>query len=222
HYRIQRYLEAFAAPDTATTMALLLTLETAGSHPTRLFGAEVRAIVERSDPFRRYRECQQAVAGHDIGNQMSLVDLMIELPDVFLEKVDRATMAASLEVRVPFLDHDLVDYVTRIPGTVKMPWGRKKWLLKRALEGIVPAEVLHGPKIGFNVPFGQWLRTSLKPLFFDHLATFNIRQLGVLDTARIRQVYDDYDKGRQDSSFLLWKLLNLMIWCNQTGIRIAA
>ena len=96
---------------------------------------------------------------------MSFVDMSMVLPDTYLEKVDRSTMAASLEVRVPFLDNDLVDYVLRLPGRIKMPFGRKKWLLKRALQGVVPDDILFGPKIGFNVPFGHWLQTSLREQF---------------------------------------------------------
>src|SRR5690606_10264008 len=104
---------------------------------------------------------------HDIGNQMSLVDLSIVLPDMYLQKVDRSTMAASLEVRVPFLDNDLVDFAVGLSGNIKMPYGKKKWLLKAALRGVVPDDILYGPKMGFNVPYGYWLQTALKPLFFD-------------------------------------------------------
>ncbi len=151
---------------------------------------------------------------------MSLVDLMIELPDVFLEKVDRATMAASLEVRVPFLDHDLVDYVVCIPGKKKMPWGKKKWLLKQVLEGIVPHDVLYGPKTGFSVPFDYWLRTSLKPFFFDHLAKFNRERPDVLNAQNVQALYAATEGNDHDRSHTLWNLLNLMIWCNNSKVNI--
>src|ERR1019366_3733701 len=129
-------------------------------------------------------------------------------------------MAASLEVRVPFLDEDLVSYVVRIPGSAKMPWGKKKWLLKKALAGIVPDDVLYGPKTGFNVPFGFWLRTSLKPLFFDHLATFQRERPGVLNTAALVEWYREYETGKHNHADRLWKLLNFMIWCNNSNIAI--
>lgn len=220
HYRVQRYLHAFAAEDVASTMALLLTPTDPCLTPTEVFAPHIRKIIEREDPFTYYRECQRLFADHDIGNQMSLVDLMIELPDIFLEKVDRSTMAASLEVRVPFLDHDLVDYVVRIPGKRKMPWGKKKWLLKQALKGIIPQDVLSGPKTGFNVPFGYWLRTSLKPLFFDHLTRFTRERPDVLDTAKVHEMYATI-RGREDCrSPMIWNLLNLMIWCNNSKVCI--
>jgi asparagine synthase (glutamine-hydrolysing) len=150
---------------------------------------------------------------------MALVDLMIILPDIFLEKVDRATMAASLEVRVPFLDHDLVDFCIRLPGYRKIPFGRKKWLLKKALSGIVPDSILYGPKTGFSVPYGYWLRGSLKPLFFDHLALFQSRLPNILNTIRIRTWYSEHESRRRDRSFLLWKILNFMIFINNSNMQ---
>lgn len=220
--RIRRYLGAFAAKDMATTMARLLTPIDPASSPEKIFSPELRREIEKADPFARYRECQSMFDGHDAGNQMSLVDLMIELPDIFLEKVDRATMAASVEVRVPFLDHELIDFMVRVPGHKKMPFGRKKWLLKRAMKGRVPDFVLNGPKTGFSVPFGYWLRTSLKPLFFDHLETVHRNRPGVVDRDAAIRMYDEMQSGATDRCYTLWNLLNLMIWVNQSNVQFAA
>jgi asparagine synthase (glutamine-hydrolysing) len=217
-FRVQRYLDAFAAEDLATTMALLLTPEDRNWNPEEVFAAAVGRTVRLSDPFARFRELFPAFSGLDIGNQMSLMDLSIVLPDTYLEKVDRSTMAAGLEVRVPFLDHDLVDYVVRLPGKTKMPLGRKKWLLKAALKGVVPDEVLFGPKQGFNVPFAKWLQTSLKPLFFDHLSTFSRTRPNVLNVDHIRGLYSRTSDGHQDHSPLLWKILNFLVWANVTNV----
>lgn len=221
HYRVQRYLHAFAAQDLATTMALLLTIEDQQLMPSAIFSPQLRRVIERSDPFARYRECQQAFADHDIGNQMSFVDLMIIVPDTYLEKVDRPTMAASLEVRVPFFDHDLVDYVVQLPGRCKTPFGKKKWLLKSALRGIVPDEILYGPKRGFSVPFGDWLQTSLKPLFFDHLSKFTREQPEVLSVDHIHKLFVRTRNGQQNHSDMLWKILNFVVWANNMKICIA-
>lgn len=221
HYRRQRYLHALSAPDTPTRMAWLMTEEDGQSHPAEMFTPDLRREIERHDAFQRYRQCQSYFAGQDIVNQMALVDSMIVLPDIFLQKVDRSTMAASLEVRVPFLDHDLVDYCMRIPGFRKVPFGQKKWLLKKSLAGLVPDDVLYGKKTGFGVPFGYWLRGALKPLFFDHLAQFLRTRPGVLEEITIRAWFDEHASCRRDRSFMLWKVLNFMIWANQTGIRFA-
>lgn len=218
--RVFRYANAFAAEDVGTTMARLLTPLDPSTGPARIFAQPFRDEVMRADPFERYREVQSQYTRYDTGHQMTLVDLTVELPDIFLEKVDRATMAASLEVRVPFLDHDLVDFVSRLSSRQKMPYGRKKWLLKQALRGVVPDEILDGPKTGFNVPFAHWLRTSLKPLFFDHLRKFETRQPGVLSRENVEGAFTGLDRGVVEDGYLLWNLLNLMMWSNQTGISL--
>jgi asparagine synthase (glutamine-hydrolysing) len=219
-YRVQRYLHAIGAKDLATTMALLLTFDDQHLEPAAMFSPQLRRVIELSDPFARYRECQRMFVDHDIGNQMSFVDLMIILPDIYLEKVDRSTMAASLEVRVPFLDNDLVDFVVGLPSHLKIPLGKKKWLLKSALRGIVPDKILYGPKRGFNVPFAYWLRTSLKPLFYDHLAKFTRERPDVLNTAKVHEMYATMGGGADCRSDLLWNLLNFMIWCNNSKVCI--
>jgi asparagine synthase (glutamine-hydrolysing) len=217
-YRFRRYLGAHRGSDLGLTMARLLTFEDPESGPLAVFSHGWRERIKRQDPFAHYRACQASVSSRDVGSQMSLVDLMVELPDVFLEKVDRATMAASVEVRVPFLDHELVDFVAAIDGRRKMPGGRKKWLLKQALRGIVPDEVLDGPKLGFNVPFADWLRTSLRVQFLDHLATFQRQQPGVLDVPQVERWYADFREGRSERSHLLWKIFNFTIWCNNAKV----
>ncbi len=217
-YRIRRYLHAFAAGNLTATMALLLTSEDRDSTPAAVFSPPFRQSIARSDAFARFRELHARFAGHDIVNQMSLLDLSIILPDIYLEKVDRSTMAASLEVRVPFLDHDLVDYIVRLPGAAKMPGGRKKWLLKQALRGIVPDEVLSAAKRGFSVPYGQWLQTSLKPMFFDHLEQFSRTRPDVLDVGHIRSLHAETAAGRRNHSPLLWRILNFLVWSNNRKV----
>ena len=218
--RVRRYLRAFEPADVGTTMARLLTTKDAATTPTDIFAPRLRRAVDASDPYARYREVQPWYAGRDLRDQMSLVDMTVELPDIFLEKVDRATMATALEVRVPFLDHDLVDFVVRVPGGRKIPGGKKKWLLKKALEGIVPDDVLHGKKTGFSVPYAYWLRTSLKPLFFDQLSTFQRGYPDVLDADRITALYAQTGPGEFDRADTLWKVLSFMIWCNTSNVTV--
>ena len=200
-------------------MALLLTPEDRDSHPLDVFSPDFsRRVVEAGDPFSRYQELQPIFSNQDIGNQMSLVDISVVLPDIYLEKVDRSTMAASLEVRVPLLDNDLVSYAIKLSGRSKMPFGKKKWLLKEALRGVVPDEILFGPKRGFQVPYGYWLQTSLKPLFFDNLATLARRQPGILNDRHVKSLFARTSSGRQNHSALLWKILNFLVWANRTNI----
>jgi asparagine synthase (glutamine-hydrolysing) len=151
---------------------------------------------------------------------MLMMDQSIVLPDLYLEKVDRATMAHGLEVRVPFLDHELVDFMARVPAEQSMPHGRTKWLLKQALRGVVPDEVLDGPKTGFNVPFGRWLRGPLRSHFLEHLEDFARRHPGVLDLVTIRKWIAMDAAGTLDLSSRLWKIYNLAVWANRFKVAI--
>lgn len=220
YHRRQRYINALSGKDHGQVMALLLTEEDSRSRPETVFSAEIRERLLVVDPFARYRECQSYFRGEDLVNQMLFVDSMIILPDIFLEKVDRATMAASVEVRVPFLDNDLVDFCLRLSGAQKVRFGQKKWLLKKALEGIVPNHVLYGKKTGFGVPYGYWLRDALRPLFLGHLEAFERDHPSVFDGPGLKKMYEDHVSGRRDRSFLLWKVLNFMIWSNRTGVSL--
>ncbi|HEX3083076.1 MAG TPA: asparagine synthase (glutamine-hydrolyzing), partial [Pyrinomonadaceae bacterium] len=220
YYRRQRYINALTPAEPADTMALLLTEEDGRSSPADIFTREFRSRIMTSDRFARYKECQSYFRDEDPVNQMLLVDAMIILPDIFLEKVDRSTMAASVEVRVPFLDNDLVDFCMRLSGPQKVRFGQKKWLLKKALSGVVPDSVLYGKKTGFGVPYGYWLRGALKPLFFDQFEMFEKSHPAVLDRKVIEDLYQEHESRRRDRSFLLWKILNFMIWANQTSISL--
>lgn len=220
-HRRQRYVNALAPSGPAEVMALLLTEEDGRSSPEAVFAPEIRRQIMKADPFARYRRCQNYFSDEDPVSQILFIDAMIILPDIFLEKVDRATMAASVEARVPFLDNELVDFCMRLSGPQKVRFGRKKWLLKKALDGVVPHDVLYGKKTGFGVPYGYWLRDALKPLFFDQMQAFQNKHPGVLDVAAIRALYGEHASRRRDRSFLLWKILNFMIWANHSRVNVA-
>ena len=102
-----------------------------------------------------------------------------------------------------------------------MPFGRKKWLLKSALRGVVPDDILFGPKTGFNVPFGRWLQTSLRSFFFDHLERFAHTRPDVLNLEHVRTLFARTSAGQQDHSPILWKTLNFMVWANRAEIEFS-
>jgi asparagine synthase (glutamine-hydrolysing) len=222
YYRRQRYFNALTSRSLPETMALLLTEEDAQQEPESVFSEQMARRIREQDPFARFRACQSFFSEKDIVNQMLLVDSMIILPDIFLPKVDRATMAAGVEARVPFLDNDLVDFCMRLSGPQKVRFGQKKWLLKRALKGIVPDSVLNSGKTGFGVPYGYWLRTKLKALFHDQRETFQRSYPGVLDSSRLGEIYRQHESQTRDRSFLLWKMLNFFIWANHFKISFEA
>jgi len=134
------------------------------------------------------------------------------LADDILVKADRASMAASLEVRAPFLETELVEFSLRLPWRYKLgPW-RTKRILKRALRGIVPDEILHRPKKGFGIPVAAWIRGPLRPMFEDLFSPDSLRRSGVLEPAAARALLDRHLAGAADLRKPLWTLASFLSW----------
>lgn len=211
-----RFFSALSNRDPAERMALLLSVETPFESPTRVLSPALREAIAGQDPFARYREISHHLPATDPLQAMLWTDLQILLPDIFLEKVDRSTMAASMEVRVPFLDHDLVDYVGALPSRLKVGINARKLLLKSALKGTVPERILQARKVGFGVPVSRWLAGPLRRYAEDRiLGTRNAKNWFDADT--IRCMFKQHARGDRDHSQLLWKALQLALWCEQHG-----
>lgn len=151
------------------------------------------------------------VAHHDAVNQMTLVDLSHYMPDDILTKVDRASMAVSLEARVPLLHLPLVEFALSLRGNLKVRDGRTKYLFRRAIEDIIPSQVLQHPKQGFSIPLDQWLRQELgaELLLLVGLAD---RLPDLIDRAAIERVVRDHRAGLGRCGTLLWRLVVLRRW----------
>lgn len=212
YHRYRRFLHALRAKDAAMRMALLLTEEPLAPPPTRVLAAEARAQVDAHDPFARYRTLAADLAHLDPVARMLGCDASILLPDIFLEKVDRATMAHGIEVRVPLLDADLTAHVMSLPTTYKVRHGQKKRLLRAAMRGILPDEILDGPKTGFGVPYAQWLRAPLYEYMRTVLLDPSTLAWGILDSERLEALIAEHCSGRRNNGFLLYKLLQLALW----------
>lgn len=218
HYRRRRYINALLAEDDATLMALLLTVEDRFESPLLIFSSSFRSFLHQFDPFSRYKVIEKRYHHQTRVDRMFSLDQSIILPDVFFEKVDKASMAASVEVRVPFMDNDLINFCIGLSAKQKIHHGIQKWLLKKSLEGIIPSEILSGKKRGFGVPYGYWIKSSLSELFQDHLATFNQKNQGILDMKYINNLIYSHNTGQRDFGFILWKILNFVIWSNQNKV----
>jgi asparagine synthase (glutamine-hydrolysing) len=134
------------------------------------------------------------------------------LQEDILVKVDRASMAASLEVRSPFLDPDFISFVASVPAHSKMPWLRRKHLLRTLMRGRVPDEILDRRKQGFGVPVNAWLRTSLAPILQDTLNAERVRETGLFDVASVTRLVREHVDGRIDHGQRLWPLLLIELW----------
>jgi asparagine synthase (glutamine-hydrolysing) len=143
---------------------------------------------------------------------MLSTDVETYLPDDLLVKMDVATMAHSLEGRSPFLDHKLMEFAARLPSSMKRGRAGSKLLLKSALRGILPDNILDRPKMGFGVPLASWLRSSLRVLFEDTVLSNRALQRGYFNGSAIRTMFEDTLGGNDAHQFVLWDLLMLELW----------
>ena len=141
------------------------------------------------------------------------IDWQAQLAENLLLLTDKMSMAVSLECRVPFLDHRLVEMAATIPAQHKLPQGRLKGLLKDALAGVLPESIINRRKRGFGAPVGVWFKRELAPLRAELLSENTLRQRGLLDPAVVQRVCVDHDRGREDYTDLMLVLMNLEIWC---------
>jgi asparagine synthase (glutamine-hydrolysing) len=137
------------------------------------------------------------------------------LPDNLLERGDRMTMAASIESRVPFLDHELAGFVSTLPDSCRVNGLRTKWILREAGRSLIPRQILERKKVGFRVPVNEWFRGPLKGYLLDHLRGADSRTRRYYDPQVLDRMVDDHIDGRQNHEKLLWALLNLEIWHRQ-------
>ena len=143
---------------------------------------------------------------------MMMLDAQTYLPDDILVKVDRAAMAASLETRVPMLDHRVVEFAQRLPLTYKIRNGQGKWLLRELLCRYVPREMLDRPKKGFSVPLAAWLRGPLKDWGAALLEPARLDAQGLFHARPVWQKWCEHQQGKQDWSTHLWSVLMAQAW----------
>jgi asparagine synthase (glutamine-hydrolysing) len=134
------------------------------------------------------------------------------LPDNLLERGDRMTMAASLEARMPFMDHELAAFVSALPDSMRVRGRMTKWILREAMKRLLPAEILERPKVGFRVPVNEWFQGPMKDYLYDHVTGPGSRTAVYYKTTALERILSDHVKGRHNHEKLLWCLLNLEIW----------
>jgi len=179
--------------------------------------AELLADGRGADPLAIYRARYAETEGADPLARLQDVDIGIYLVDDLLVKTDRASMAHSLEARVPFLDTAVAEFALGLPAAAKVRGFSKKRLLRRAVSDLLPRSIVHGKKRGFSVPAAAWLRGPLEPFAREVLSPERIRQAGYLTPASVGRLIDEHASGRQDWSRQLWGLLSLSLWLDGDG-----
>jgi asparagine synthase (glutamine-hydrolysing) len=176
----------------------LLTLAVRRSSDGDIY-REARALAEESDAV-------------DMIERMQSLDTQLYLAEDILTKVDRASMAVSLEVRAPFLDPRVAEYAASLPRNYKLRGRKSKYILKRAVAELVPKFVTRRPKKGFGIPVAEWLKKKLRPLARDLLSPERIRRAGVFDAEYVTRLLDEHEAGLANHRKPLWTLLMFELW----------
>jgi len=174
-----------------------------------IFTPEFRATLADYDSIDVFREYYDGAGTDDPLSRIQYVDIKTYLTDDILTKVDRASMAVSLEVRAPLLDHKFMELVARIPSSLKLRGRQTKYIFKKALAATLPEEILYRPKQGFAIPLDRWFRRELKEM--AHAAIFDSSD-GVLDQRFLRKIWDQHQRKSYDRSSHLWAVLMYRKW----------
>ncbi len=178
-------------------------------HPERLVRSGREPTTVLTDEGEDWRALGDPVRA------MQYWDLATYLPDDILAKVDRASMAVSLEVRVPLLDHRVVEFAASLPPAMRPVPPRGKRILRKVLYRHVPPELVDRPKMGFGVPIADWLRNELKEWAGDLLNPTAIRGQGLIDPCQVERWWNEHQSGKADRAYYLWDVLMLQAWLDQ-------
>jgi asparagine synthase (glutamine-hydrolysing) len=214
-YRAKRFLRDLDLPplERHAGFKLVLTEDVKAELVRRPY----RSVV---DPLADLRRHYDDAAGVGPLARLQHVDAMTYLSDDLLTKTDRASMAHSLEARVPFVDDRVLDFAGTLPDGVQVRGLQKKWLLRRAVRPLLPRQVVDGRKRGFSIPAARWLRHDARELVIDHLSAGAVRRQGVFEPAVVERLVQEHLDGRVDHSRPLWGLLMFSLW--HEGMRAPA
>ena len=185
----------------------------------RIYTDDWRSLTRDYDPYAAHRGYFARVRDAAPLNRLLYVDLKTFLPCLNLITTDKTSMAANLEVRVPFLNREMIEMAARMPPRLKLRGLTRKYVLKRALENVLPKDVVWRRKAGFGAPIRSWLRGPLRPLVDDLLSEESVRRRGLFRPAEVKRVIDANFSGREDYNLQVFQLLGLELWHQQFGIK---
>jgi asparagine synthase (glutamine-hydrolysing) len=177
-----------------------------------LYAGDMRQFLKKKNRFVDFQQLAGRVKTGSATDELLYIDSKTYLPGDILTKVDRMSMAASLEARAPLLDHKLIDFVTTIPAALKLKGLETKYIMKKAVADLVPAEILNRPKQGFGVPIQEWINRQLRARIRDELANLTSGHRDYIDQNYVQVLLDEHDRGRRDHSMSLWALFMFQLW----------
>jgi asparagine synthase (glutamine-hydrolysing) len=180
-----------------------------------LYAGDFARDIRDADPFAGFRTAYDSCPSADPLDRALYVDVKTYLVDDILMKVDKMSMAVSLEARVPLLDHKLLEFAATVPTGLKLKNGRTKYLLRRMLERRIPKSLVDRPKHGFEAPTGEWLRGPLAPMVDALLLDGRLRDRGVFNHRAIASLWREHRDGVRDHRHRLWELVMLELWFRQ-------
>jgi asparagine synthase (glutamine-hydrolysing) len=183
------------------------------SEQTLLFQLDASARIGRHSSDLMRREFMERQRGHWL-SRLQYLDTKLYLPNDILTKVDRMSMAHSIEAREPLLDHHLVEFAATIPAELKLRDGVTKRIFKKAMEGVLPHPILYRPKRGFAVPLARWFRGNLNSFVRDLLLSKTSRERGIINPDYVEHLLALNSRGR-NMDFKLWTMITFELWCRR-------
>jgi asparagine synthase (glutamine-hydrolysing) len=182
-----------------------------------LLSPELQKSILRQNPFEDIlRYVSQSGLVSDFERILYLC-MKMYLQDDILVKVDRASMAHGLEVRVPYLDHNIVEYMSGVQNIYKLNGFTSKYLLKQAARNLLPPEIIKRRKAGFMIPLATWIKADLKEVVEDMCSESRIRRDGLFNQKTVRTMLDDHYNDRHDARKMIWTLLAFQMWRENYG-----
>jgi asparagine synthase (glutamine-hydrolysing) len=209
-YRLRRFVEALTLEPRRRYGQWMLYF--ANGQKDELYTPEFAAQVGSMDSLSLLETAYEASDAPSFLEATVHTDVQLYLPDDLLVKMDIASMAHSLEVRSPFLDHKVVEFAASLPASLKLRRLTQKYLLKKIMNGVLPDEILRRKKMGFGLPIDHWFRHELREMTYDLLLDGRARQRGYFRPDVVRRYLDEHVEGNAHHHFRLWNLLMLELW----------
>ena len=206
----RRFIEGCRLPADLQHVRWMIFLQEAEKQ--LLYSQGLQEALAGRDPYDFIRSAFSASGSPVPLDQQEYVDIVTYLVDDIMVKVDRMSMAVSLECRAPFLDYRVVEFCASLPAHLRLNGKRSKYLLKTALTGILPAEILNRRKEGFSIPIKSWMKEELRPMMLDFLSPQALQRTGCFEPGHVERLVREHLEGRENHSHRLWALLMFQMW----------